>query len=725
MKPHEEELEDNNPGRWVDEVLREACDASAPRVYVRKPRRHVYWWCDEVEELRRQTIRARRLFGRSRSRGNRDEIDNARRIYKRKKAELNREIARAKERSWHELLAVIDEDPWGFPYKTIVKRLSTGSDMTEVLERDVLENLLSSLFPIGEELRAIDWEGERGFQWQNDWSVSLEEVRLALRGKKKIRTPPGLDGISAAIFKRLPRDMLERLAGCFSTCLRRGYFPDPWKISRLVLIPKGGPASDDPNATPKARPICLLSEVGKLFERIIISRLEHHMSENRVADLAEEQYGFRGGRSTCDALMKVKSHIREALGNNCVVLAIGIDVANAFNSISWNSISKALRWRKGFPPYLCRIIDAYLSNRWIEYIDVDGRIRRRQVLAGVPQGSVLGPTLWNLTFDVVVRSQRVPGCNIICYADDTLILATAPDTYYACELANRQIRRILRLIRDLGLKFGPQISEAKTESTLFSRRGLIGDPKIRVGKTEIRVANKMKYLGIILDSRLSFIPHIEYVEGKASKVLRSLGLLMPNLREPSQARRGLYYNVVMSILTYRAPVWGQEFIGSPRKQRPLRRIQRTAALRVTCAYRTVSLDAALVLAEFPSLPLVLGSRSRVYYRIAELKENDSLTVRASRLIKNEEHLRLHEEWRDYLSRPNLAGARTLEAIRPHMDAWLDRRRGGLTFRMTQLLTGHGCFSTFLHRIRKSPTRECFHCPGHVDSVEHTLMVCHS
>lgn len=68
--------------------------------------------------------------------------------------------------------------------------------------------------------------------------------------------------------------------------------------------------------------------------------------------------------------------------------------------------------------------------------------------------------LWNLTFDAMVRSQKVPGCDIICYAVDTLILVTAPDVYYACELANRQIRRVLRLIRDLGL----QISEAKTES---------------------------------------------------------------------------------------------------------------------------------------------------------------------------------------------------------------------------------------------------------------------
>lgn len=200
---------------------------------------------------------------------------------------------------------------------------------------------------------------------------------------------------------------------------------------------------------------------------------------------------------------------------------------------------------------------------------------------------------------------------------------------------------------------------------------------------------------------------------------------MPNLRRPSQARRRLYYNVVLSIITYGAPVWGQEFVYSSRKQYPLKRIQRAAALRVACAYRTVLLDAALVLTGLPPLPLVLGSRIRTYHCTAELKRSDALTIRALRLIKHEEDLRIREEWGEYLARPGLAGVRTLEVIRPQLDAWLDRRHECLTFRMTQILTGHGCFSTFLYRIWKSPTRECFHCVEHIDSAEHTLSVCQS
>lgn len=103
--PAIEEINDPNPDLWVDRVLREVCDASAPRVFARKPRKYVHWSTDEVDTLRRITIRARRHFDRSKRRGNEDETHAAHLSYKRAKAELKKEIARAKDKSWSELLA--------------------------------------------------------------------------------------------------------------------------------------------------------------------------------------------------------------------------------------------------------------------------------------------------------------------------------------------------------------------------------------------------------------------------------------------------------------------------------------------------------------------------------------------------------------------------------------------------------------------------------------------
>lgn len=100
--------------------------------------------------------------------------------------------------------------------------------MTEVLEKEVrsLRIFWILFFRWVRVCGLLNWKGERGFRWQDDWRVTAEEVGMAIRGKKKVKTAPGLDGISAAILRRLPRVMLDRLAECFSACMRRGFFPD-------------------------------------------------------------------------------------------------------------------------------------------------------------------------------------------------------------------------------------------------------------------------------------------------------------------------------------------------------------------------------------------------------------------------------------------------------------------------------------------------------------------
>lgn len=172
--------------------------------------------------------------------------------------------------------------------------------------------------------------------------------------------------------------------------------------------------------------------------------------------------------------------------------------------------------------------------------------------AGVPQGSVLGPLLWNLTFDSTLRIDREPGRQIICYADDTLIIATGKDVGVAAHRAGIQTARVLRQIKRLGLK----VSERKTEAVIVhGRLKPYNLPNILVGNSRIKLGKSMKYLGIFIDSRWSFTDHFAYVESKVAKVTIVLGRLMPNLRGPGENKRQLFAKVVQSVLFYGAPVW--------------------------------------------------------------------------------------------------------------------------------------------------------------------------
>jgi len=218
-------------------------------------------------------VAVRHLLTRKRRRG--VNSDDLKVLYRKARSDLCKHIKKAKLESWTKLIETLDEDPWGLPYRIVMDRLRrSGSSLLESLEPGVVERLLDNLFPSDEVHNPEEiWSGR-----QIDVSiceVSIDEVTAAIRGRRRGGCPAsGPDGISLDIWKRVPRIVLELLAALYSLCLKEGKIPGSWKRAILVLIPKG--SIDVTN--PKARPICLLDDVGKFFERIIATRLKAHMS---------------------------------------------------------------------------------------------------------------------------------------------------------------------------------------------------------------------------------------------------------------------------------------------------------------------------------------------------------------------------------------------------------------------------------------------------------------
>ncbi|GAB1867748.1 Reverse transcriptase [Camponotus japonicus] len=201
-------------------------------------------------------------------------------------------------------------------------------------------------------------------------------------------------------------------------------------------------------------------------------------------------------------------------------------------------------------------------------------------------------------------------------------------------------------------------------------------PLVRVGSANIQVCNSMRYLGVIVDGSWKFRDHLKYIENKATKVVRSLSRIMPNLRGPGERKRRLFATIVTSVVMYAAPVWGETFSTAPDKiTRPLRRLQRAIAIRTIAAYRTVSFDAATVLARMPPWRLEAILRYRIYSRITDLKARNEYSHQTDSEVRNGENLLLIRQWDISLSKPEIWGKRTVDALRPLLRKWLLREFG--------------------------------------------------
>lgn len=707
--------------QWFSDAMQQICDASMPRVSSRSARRRVYWWSVEIERLRVECVGVRRQYTRYRRRRLRDPDEEAAlyEVYRAAKEALWLAIGESKNRSREELLATLDGDPWGRPYRTVRGKLRPWAPpLTEGLEPQFLEQVVSALFPGRAEYEpppmALHTATESEEENETIPEVTQAEMSAAVMRLRAKNTAPGPDGVPGRALVLALKELEPSLRGLFSACLEQGQFPTRWKDGRLVLLKKTGRPADSSSAY---RPIVLLDEAGKMLERVIADRLVSHLC-SEGPNLADSQFGFRCGRSTIDAIMRVRVLAEEAVSRGGVLLAVSLDISNAFNTLPWSCIREALRYHR-VPSYLRNIVGAYLSGRCVTYMGRDG-MGRREMSCGVPQGSVLGPPLWNIGYDWVLRCELPPGVNLTCYADDTLVTARGSSYREAALLATAAVSQVVRRIRRLGL----EVALNKSEAIAFHgpRRAPPLGSHIVVGGTQIAVESTMKYLGLVLDSRWDFGPHFQRLVPKLMGAAGALSTLLPNLGGPSTACRRLYVGIVRSMALYGAPIWATDL--TARTIAVLRRPQRVMAVRAVRGYRTISYEAACVLAGSPPWDLEAKTLATLHkWREDARDRGERLVERQITQYRSQLRQVMVAEWRGRLENPT-AGLATIEAIRPALDDWLGRKHGSLTFRATQVLSGHGCFGKYLCRLCREPDARCHHCVQCLeDTARHTLAEC--
>ncbi|XP_071579544.1 uncharacterized protein [Temnothorax nylanderi] len=455
---------------------------------------------------------------------------------------FSRAIFAAKETAWKELLASVEEDPWGRHYKLVKDRLRPWAPpLTESLDPQFVDRVIETLFPVGDggEVRFPETSRE----WDDELGVTGEELARALKRVRRGKAP-GPDGIPGRMWTLAAGGLAGRMRRLYTACLRTGRFPKRWKRASLVLLPKAGKPADSPSGY---RPVCLLDEAGKVFKRIIAERLVQHLSQEEDGGLSDDQHGFRAGRYTIDAIKRVLARTEAEIEEGRVVMGISFDVRNAFNSLPWPVLGEALV-RFGVPSYLVEVVRDYFRGRGMTYTDQEGILRTRLIGCGVPQGSVLGPLLWNIGYDLVFRTPLPMQCWLSGYADDIYLGVSGEGWRELTRLAETAAASVMRAIRRLGLEVAP----GKTEVTVFynKTRGHVLPPEglsLRVEGVDVPATPHQKYLGVWLDGQRRFDEHVARVAQKA--VGAANARLLPNIGASGRVRR-LYVAAVQSVLLY-------------------------------------------------------------------------------------------------------------------------------------------------------------------------------
>ncbi|KAE9525570.1 hypothetical protein AGLY_014097, partial [Aphis glycines] len=324
-------------------------------------------------------------------------------------------------------------------------------------------------------------------------------------------------------------------------------------------------------------------------------------------------------------------------------------------------------------------------------------------------GSVVGPLLWNATFDTVLRTELPGGSKLLGFADDTILVTWAKSTQELEAVTNEALSLVERRITDLGL----QIAVEKTEAVLFTSRYKYTQPAIKLCGSDVQLSTEMTYLGMLVDKSMLFKGQVKKAAARAAEIGNQLARIIPNVGGPREDRRRLLLSVVHSVLLYGAPSWAHTLELVPGNVRTLNRGQRRVLLRCVCAYRTVSEAATNVIASTPPADLLAKEREATFDRrrapVAPSRDNDP---RSDTM----------EAWQERWSTEE-KGSWTRRLI-PDVRAWCARSHGLTTnFHLTQFLSGHGCFGQYLHRIRKLDNPGCVDCLAPVDDAEHAFFRC--
>jgi retron-type reverse transcriptase len=418
------------------------------------------------------------------------------------------------------------------------------------------------------------------------------KIIWAIQSFKPFKSP-GEDGIFPALLQQGLTELVHPLSIIFKNSYLMAYIPLSWRKVNVVFIPKAGKRN---TKEPKSyRPSSLTSFLLKTMEKMINIHLRSEFLLERP--LHKNQYAYQPGKSTETALHNLVTKIEKALNEKEVALCAFIDIEGAFDNTSYKSIEKAAL-QKGFEISTVKWIQSMLASRKIITKIGDSSVTATAV-KGCPQGGVLSPLLWSIVADSLLNKLNQNGFETQGYADDIVIIIRGRHD----EIISNLMQNALNVVNDWSREENLKVNPNKTTIIPFTRRRKLHLKAPTLNGTQIHFSNETKYLGVILDKKLTWNAHLTRTIKQATVAFwsckRLLGKtwgLSPKLIYWS------YRTIIRPIITYAALIWWPKMNQKIASER-LSKVQRLACLGITGAMPTCPTAALEAMLDLPPLHL--------------------------------------------------------------------------------------------------------------------------
>lgn len=459
------------------------------------------------------------------------------------------------------------------------------------------------------------------------WLLTTPGEVLAEIKKLSVNKAPGSDEIHNILIKNLPLKAIVQFMYIINAIIKLCHWPAQWKHAQVVPIRKVG---KDPTDFKNYRPVSLLSTLGKTTERLILKRI--NKISNKLNTHDPHQFGFKEKHSTTQQVARIATDVIEGFKKKNTTVMVLLDIEKAFDRVWQEGLLYKMNIA-GYPDYMLQLISSYLTNRTMSVKINNSKSPKRQIAAGVPQGSVLGPKL----FIIYMQDMpQFPNTKLSLFADDTAIYARSHYAQAANYLLQCHTSKIEKFFNTWKIKINAQ----KTEQIVFSRKftnNHIFSP-LKIAGATIKPQQVVKYLGVQLDARLNYQAHIQNLINKGYKACRLLYPLLKNNSALSQKNKQiLYTSVLRPVITYAAPIWSGK---GKTALRPLQSFQNKMLRLVTSKDRFERITTLHDLTQLEMLEEYLTEQTKRFYNATKTNKNElirNITRQRQQNVTNKSH----------------------------------------------------------------------------------------